>query len=86
VDRLVYCEEWGYVPAAASGLVVAFVAGGLGNEMADLGFDVGCCFHVCVVGEDVGVFDKDVNYRGIFEVLTKAADSNAVTAVTCNLK
>jgi hypothetical protein len=38
VDRLVYCEEWEYVPAAASGLVVAFIAGGLGNEMADLDF------------------------------------------------
>jgi len=68
------------------GLVVAFVASGLGNEVANPSFDVGCRFHVLIVGKDVGVFDEDVDHRGVFEVLTKAANSNCNSAVACNLR
>jgi hypothetical protein len=67
-------------------LAVAFVAGGLGNEVANPGFDVGCCFHVLIVGKDVGVFDENVDYGGVFEVLTKAANIHAVAGMTCDLR
>jgi hypothetical protein len=54
--------------------------------MTNPGFDVGCSFHVLIVGKDVSVFDKDVDHRGVFEILTKAADGNPVAAVTCDLR
>ena len=54
--------------------------------MADLRFDVGCCFYVLIVGENVGVIDEDVDHGRVFGVLTKTADSNAVAAMTCDLR
>jgi hypothetical protein len=75
----------GYVPATAARLVVTFVASGLGDKGTNPGFDVGCCFHVFVICEDISVFNHDVYHRGVFEVLTKAANRNTIAAMACDL-
>lgn len=59
---------------------------GWGTRWPTQVLDVGCCFHVLIIGKDVGVFDKNVDHGGVFEVLTKAANSNAVAAMTCDLR
>lgn len=68
------------------GLVVAFVAGGLEHEMANPGFWCRLLFPCLDCGKDVGVFDENVDHGRVFEVLTKAANSNAVAAMTCDLR
>jgi hypothetical protein len=67
-------------------LIVAFVAVGLGHKLANPSFDVGRGFQIVIVRENVGIFDEDIDHRGILKVLTEAANSNAITTMTCDLK
>jgi hypothetical protein len=48
-------------------------------------FDIGGIVHVFVVGNDVGVFDNDVDDGRVFEILTQAADCNAIATMTSDL-
>jgi len=53
--------------------------------MSNPGFDICSIFHVVVVDQDIGVPDKNVDYRRVFEILSQTAYCNTISAVAGDL-
>lgn len=66
-------------PACTAGLTGALV-GGLRDQRADPGLDVGAVVHVLIVSDDFDRVDGDVGDARVFQVLAQTADGDSVAA------